>query len=98
MAIKITQPITSYRVVREEDKVAAPAPAVVPQPSRDNVIQMHERLERPDLLVGATYKIKPPVGDHAMYITINDLVLNEGTEHQHRRPFEIFINSKNMEH
>lgn len=100
MAIKITQPITGYQVLREEDKPVAPASIAAPaQPARsDNVIQMHERLERPDLLVGATYKIKPPVADNAMYITINDIVLNEGTEHEHRRPFEIFINSKNMEH
>ncbi|MDH4258920.1 MAG: NrdJb, partial [Gammaproteobacteria bacterium] len=39
-----------------------------------------------------------PVSDHAMYLTINDIMLNEGTEHEHRRPFEIFINSKNLDH
>ena len=37
------------------------------------------------------------MSDHALYITINDIILNEGTEHEQRRPFEIFINSKNME-
>jgi hypothetical protein len=50
------------------------------------------------VLVGSTYKIKTPVSDHAMYVTINDIVLNEGTEHEHRRPFEVFINSKNLDH
>jgi hypothetical protein len=59
---------------------------------------MHEKLERPEMLVGATYKIKPPVAEHAMYVTINDIVLNYGTEHESRRPFEIFINSKNLDH
>ena len=59
---------------------------------------MHEKLERPDMLIGTTYKMKPPMADHAMYITINDIVLNEGTEHEHRRPVEIFINSKAMDH
>ncbi|HKK22963.1 MAG TPA: NrdJb, partial [Pseudohaliea sp.] len=49
-------------------------------------------------LVGSTYKIKTPLSEHAMYITINDVILNEGTEHESRRPFEVFINSKNMEH
>ena len=38
------------------------------------------------------------MSEHAMYITINDMVLNEGTEHEIHRPFEVFINSKNMEH
>jgi hypothetical protein len=48
--------------------------------------------------VGSTYKVKTPLSEHAMYITINDVILNEGTEHESRRPFEVFINSKNMEH
>jgi hypothetical protein len=42
--------------------------------------------------------VKTPVQDHAMYVTINDIVLNAGTEHEQRRPFEIFINSKNLDH
>ena len=63
-----------------------------------DVIQMHEQLERPEELIGATYKIKTPLSEHALYVTINDIVLNPGTEHELRRPFEIFINSKNMEH
>jgi hypothetical protein len=50
------------------------------------------------MLVGSTYKVKTPVSDHAMYVTINDIVLNQGTEHEKRRPFEIFINSKNLDH
>jgi hypothetical protein len=50
------------------------------------------------VLIGSTYKIKTPVSDHAMYVTINDIVLNEGTEYEQRRPFEIFINSKNLDH
>jgi hypothetical protein len=65
---------------------------------RAEVIRMHERLERPEMLVGSTYKVKTPVSDHAMYVTINDIILNEGTEHEKRRPFEIFINSKNLDH
>ncbi|MDJ0711136.1 MAG: NrdJb [Woeseiaceae bacterium] len=65
---------------------------------RAEVIRMHERLERPEMLIGSTYKVKTPVSDHAMYVTINDIILNEGTEHEKRRPFEIFINSKNLDH
>ena len=50
-------------------------------------------LERPEQLDGKTYKIKWPESDHAIYITMNDIMQNGK-----RRPFEIFINSKNMEH
>ncbi len=59
---------------------------------------MHESVERPEDLFGSTYKIKSPLFEHALYVTINDIVLNRGTEHEQRRPFEIFINSKNMDH
>mgnify|MGYP001815356407 FL=1 len=65
---------------------------------RAEVIRMHEKLERPEMLIGSTYKVKTPVSDHAMYVTVNDIILNEGTEHEKRRPFEIFINSKNLDH
>jgi len=58
-------------------------------PVKADVIQMHETLQRPEKLIGSTYKLKVPdhVSSHAMYITINDVVLNEGTEHELRRPF-----------
>ena len=92
MSIKIGKKIVGYGVVQPE------AEAEKPRSSGAKVIQMHEKLERPDTLRGTTYKIKPPVASHAMHITINDIVLNPGTEHEHYRPFEIFINSKNMEH
>lgn len=63
-----------------------------------NVVHMHEKLQRPEMLVGSTYKIKTPLSEHALYVTINDIILNPGTEYDRRRPFEIFINSKNMDH
>ena len=73
-------------------------PAVHRPDTTANVIQMHEKLERPDMLLGSTYKIKTPLSEHALYVTINDVILNHGTKHELRRPFEIFINSKNMDH
>src|SRR4249920_3262207 len=102
MAIKITKKIKNYSVIKPEDKAAeaaAPAPQtiIIERPMAE-IIQMHEKLERPEALVGATYKIKSPLVEHAMYVTINDIVLNHGTEHELRRPFEVFINSKNMDH
>lgn len=104
MAVRIDKKIKGYAVVKPEDKAqAAKADAVSRAEAEselpaDNVIQMHERIERPEVLIGSTYKIKSPLVEHAMYVTINDIVLNAGTEHELRRPFEVFINSKSMEH
>src|SRR5476651_2324975 len=100
MSIKISKKIKGYSVAKPDDAVALiPAVALESiEPPRAEVIQMHEKVERPDALVGATYKIKSPLFEHALYVTINDIVLNEGTEYELRRPFEIFINSKNMDH
>ena len=94
---KIDKKIVSYSVV---GKGGERKPVVVEarDDSEQKVIRMHERLERPEMLIGSTYKVKTPVSDHAMYVTINDIVLNEGTQHEQRRPFEIFINSKNLDH
>ncbi len=92
MAIKIENKIVEYHVAGKSEQ----APRVAPTTAE--VVQMHEKLERPEVLMGSTYKVKTPLSEHAMYITVNDLVLNPGTEHEQRRPFEIFINSKNMDH
>jgi hypothetical protein len=97
-ATKIDKRIVKYRVEKPQDATAEkPAPKEEPR-KEANVVWMHEKLERPEMLLGSTYKIKTPVSDHAMYVTINDIVLNEGTQHEQRRPFEIFINSKNLDH
>ncbi len=83
--------------VAEEKK--AEAPEVVtsseeePQQPHGDVIYMSEPLDRPKALEGATYKLKWPDSEHAIYLTINDIIVGG-----HRRPFEVFINSKNMEH
>lgn len=98
MTIKIDKKIIGYNVVTEEDKAKATAEAQAATAPKAEVVQMGEPLSRPDKLVGNTYKIKTPVTEHALYITINDVVMHEGTPQEHRRPFEIFINSKNMEH
>jgi ribonucleoside-diphosphate reductase alpha chain len=78
-----------------EPELPLPAPAAKPIDIYEagGVVYMTQPLSRPESLPGQTYKIKWPDGDHAMYITIND-VIQDGR----RRPFEIFINSKNMEH
>ena len=93
MSNKIEKKIVGYKVVSEEQEAAVEAP----QAPENNIIQMHEKVTRPEALAGSTYKIKTPMSDHAMYLTINDIVLNEGTDHELRRPFEIFLNSKNMD-
>jgi ribonucleoside-diphosphate reductase alpha chain len=56
-------------------------------------VYLSEPLDRPGALEGQTYKLKWPGSEHALYITINDILIAG-----HRRPFEVFINSKNMEH
>jgi ribonucleoside-diphosphate reductase alpha chain len=69
-------------------------PAEAPQTTRGaEVVYLSEPLDRPAALEGQTYKVKWPGSEHALYITINDIVTAG-----HRRPFEVFINSKNMEH
>ncbi len=74
----------------------APTAAAKPRDMGDAgaIAQLFKPLDRPDALPGATYKIMWPESDHAMYITLNDLLDDNGR----RRPFEVFINSKNMEH
>lgn len=103
MAIKIAKKITGYAVVQPETKTASATPAAASKPApkaepKAEVIQMHESLARPETLVGSTFKIKSPLFEHALYVTINDIVLNAHTPYEVRRPFEIFINSKNMDH
>ena len=112
-AIKIDKKISKYRVQKPataEEKAAAVAAAEIVklepavemthdrQGRSSKVVRMTEEVQRPEMLVGSTYKIKTPVSDHAMYVTINDIILNEDTPYEQRRPFEIFINSKNLDH
>ncbi|MCK4676468.1 MAG: NrdJb [Gammaproteobacteria bacterium] len=106
MTIEIKNKITGYEVVNNKSETAKEIkqqdPAVKEVADKETVtaeiIQMHEKIERPEMLLGSTYKIKTPQSEHALYITINDVLLNQGTEHEMRRPYEIFINSKNMDH
>ena len=100
MTTKIEKKIKGYQVVKQDEpaRPAQPATEEAPKPVIAEVIQMHEKVERPEVLIGATYKIKSPLFEHALYVTLNDIVLNAGTPHEQRRPFQIFINSKNMDH
>jgi ribonucleoside-diphosphate reductase alpha chain len=71
----------------ETTEVAGPAS------SQGDIVYIAEPLDRPQSLDGATYKLKWPDSSHAIYITVNDITVGGK-----RRPFEVFINSKNMEH
>ncbi|MDP3860384.1 MAG: adenosylcobalamin-dependent ribonucleoside-diphosphate reductase [Phaeovulum sp.] len=87
---------TTYRPNAVTGSVLAVSEAGEKAPERDSgaeVVYLTEPLNRPAALEGATYKLKWPGSEHAIYITVND-ILQGG----HRRPFEVFINSKNMEH
>ncbi len=74
-----------------------PTPPAVPKPAdlyeAGGVVYMTQPLSRPEALPGQTYKLRWPESEHALYITLNDIV-----QDGRRRPFEVFINSKNMEH
>jgi len=105
MNTRIDKRIVKFRVRKPEDAALAAAKAAAEADMstgrdgrRAKVIRLTEEVQRPEMLIGSTYKIKTPVSDHAMYVTINDIVLNEGTEYEQRRPFEVFINSKNLDH
>ena len=93
MSIKIEKKIVGYSVVDKTDEQKDGKKEIPAE-----VVQIGEPLARPDKITGSTYKVKTPVTEHALYITINDVIMNEGTDQEHRRPFEIFVNSKNMEH
>ena len=97
---------TTYRPNAITGSVLSPVPAGAPQTtvevaaeaapfpaSRSGVVYLSKPLERDEALDGVTYKIKWPASAHALYVTINDIV-RDGR----RRPFEIFINTKNLEH
>ena len=95
---------TTYRpnavtgsVLTVSEKTDATPSGALTQPRHDTegaeVVYLSEPLDRPSTLEGQTYKVKWPGSEHALYITINDIIIAG-----HRRPFEVFINSKNMEH
>ncbi|MDC0999571.1 NrdJb [Methylophilaceae bacterium] len=97
MSIKIEKKIVSYSVVDKKDEQKDEQKDEKKEIAAE-VVQIGEPLARPDKITGSTYKVKTPVTEHALYITINDVIMNEATDQEHRRPFEIFVNSKNMEH
>ena len=87
---------TTYRPNAVTGSVLSVSESSEATPETDHgaeVIYMSEPLDRPQALEGQTYKLKWPDSEHAIYLTVNDVVVNG-----HRRPFEVFINSKNMEH
>jgi len=93
MTVKIAKRIVGYKVLE-----AVPEKPAVAEELERAIESMNENVSRPETLPGATYKLKTPLSEHALYVTINDIVLNPGTAHEQRRPYEIFINSKNMDH
>ena len=80
-------------VSESDSKTPSNSPELAAGAAGGDVIYMAEPLDRPQSLEGATYKLKWPDSEHAIYLTINDIIVGG-----HRRPFEVFINSKNMEH
>lgn len=81
----------------QQDQATLPLEEPVQRPKDSfeagGIVYMTKPLDRPGTLPGQTYKLKWPESNHAMYITLNDII-----QDGRRRPFEIFINSKNVEH
>jgi len=96
-------PVERYTAAQQPElPLPPPLPAASPKPPEvpfgdifeaGGVVYMTQPLSRPEALPGQTYKIRWPESEHALYITLNDIV-----QDGRRRPFEVFINSKNMEH
>lgn len=89
MTVKIDAQIVGCEVVKPGIDERG---AVIQSP--DTQTMTMQPYERPSALYGSTYKITPPTMNAALYVTINDLVLPDGT----RRPFEVFLNSKDVTH
>ncbi|MDD3446079.1 MAG: adenosylcobalamin-dependent ribonucleoside-diphosphate reductase, partial [Zavarzinia sp.] len=98
----ITGSVLSVEPKKEEKKAAEPElPLETPAASvrhedvfeAGGIVYMTKPLDRPEVLPGKTYKVRWPESEHALYITVNDII-----QESRRRPFEVFINSKNMEH
>ncbi len=87
----------SLRTPPQQAELPLPAPIAATKPAdvyeAGGVVYMTQPLSRPEALPGQTYKVKWPDSEHALYLTLNDII-----QDGRRRPFEIFINSKNMEH
>jgi ribonucleoside-diphosphate reductase alpha chain len=92
-----TAPAAATRHPPQQPELPLPPPVPAAKPAdifeAGGVIYMTQPLSRPEALPGQTYKLVWPESEHALYITLNDIV-----QDGRRRPFEIFINSKNMEH
>jgi ribonucleoside-diphosphate reductase alpha chain len=98
LAARAEAPSAGREAARQQElPLPPPAPAASPKPAdifeAGGVVYMTQPLNRPEALPGQTYKVRWPDSEHALYITLNDIV-----QDGRRRPFEVFINSKNMEH
>jgi ribonucleoside-diphosphate reductase alpha chain len=85
--------VDAEKAAEPELPLDTPAPRAEDEFEAGAVVYMTQPLNRPEELPGSTYKLKWPDSDHAIYVTLNDIV-----QDGRRRPFEVFINSKNMEH
>jgi ribonucleoside-diphosphate reductase alpha chain len=97
--LAVREEAAGSQLTPHQPELPLPAPAPVSSPKAADifeaggVVYMTQPLSRPEALPGQTYKIRWPDSEHALYITLNDIV-----QDGRRRPFEVFINSKNMEH
>jgi ribonucleoside-diphosphate reductase alpha chain len=76
------------------------SPPVAAPSGAGEVVYLSKPLERAPVLSGSTYKLRWPDSEHALYVTINDIETesSDPAAPPRRRPFEIFINTRNLEH
>ena len=94
--IEISKKITGVSVLNKEDGALAKENSSVADLKKETqTVEVIEKTKRPKELDSRTYKIKASSGyEHAYYVSISNVVLNEGTEIEEVRPYEIFINTK----
>ncbi len=100
--LKIDKKIIDHNVVKPSAAINDASEMVSNElslPVDGSDLEQFEDFKRPDVLIGSTYKIKASISTpHALYVTITDLIINRFTDYERIRPYEIFINSKNMDH
>lgn len=84
--LKISRKIVSVAIKKDTDEVEVP-----------NLEYVHEDLKRPFKLKGTTYRIKPPQESSGLYLTVNNIILNEGTDNEQEYPYEVFVNAREMD-
>ncbi len=105
MSVKTSQPVQAQNLTANRQKTTVIDAPIVGFKVLKHVAEIPDimaldtaGLSRPQSLAGTTYRVMTPRSEHPLYVTINDLILNPGTDAQMHYPWEIFVNTRNMDH